>query len=431
MAGSQGATTDQLELPSNWLANFNDPILSQLINIAIKNNHSLQTSLLTLKIAEERVLQSHSSDLPTLSLDLSNSRRKTVNEIQSSLQTSADINIKLSYEVDIWGQLSDEKQQTSLLFAAEQENFQQVQTTLVANVSKAWFELIGSQQLLVLYSNRATNLSSNLATIESSYRLGLNDALDVYLTKNNVSSELARVSAQKQTVIKNKRALELLLGSYPSGLIDSPVALPLLTDQVDLGLPAQLLTGRSDIVASWYKLLAVDAGLAIAHKSRFPRFSLTSAIGDNSDELQSLLNGTALAWSLIGNLTSPLFNNGKLASLEEQARLSVIKQEHHYLKLVFEAFAQVHNNIDNEEALNQQFSHYQNAQQNALIAEKLSFNQYLKGLASYTTVLEAQRRSFDAQTKVIQLTNQRLQNRIDLYLSLGGSAFEALLPRHQ
>ena len=44
----------------------------------------------------------------------------------------------------------------------------------------------------------------------------------------------------------------------------------------------------------------------------------------------------------------------------------------------------------------------------------------MRGLVTYTTVLESQRRSFDAQTTVIQLTNQLLQNRIEIYLALGG-----------
>jgi len=412
----------KMKLTSNWLTNFNDPALSALVAVALKNNHSMQSSLMSLQIAKERVIVSHATDFPELSLKLDNSRRKLINNELTSFQTNADVSLQLSYEIDIWGKLSDEQHKTSLLLAAEELNFQQAQLSLVAKVSSAWFELIEAKQLLNLYNNRAKNLSSNLATIQSSYRLGLNDALDVYLTQNNVSSELARVNAQKFIVITKTRALELLLGRYPHGLIESSTTLPLLDHNVELGLPAQLLTRRPDLSAAWYNLLAVDAELAIAHKARFPRFSLSSSLSDNNNELSELLNGNALAWSFISNVTSPLFNNGKLASMEEQARLSVIKHEHDYLTLVYQSFAQVQNNIDNSKALTQRYMHFKNAEENALTAEKLAFNQYLRGLVSYTTVLEAQRRAFDAQTNVIQLTNLLLQSRIDLYLSLGGSA---------
>ena len=415
---------NEMKQTSNWLANFNDSALNNIVTSALNNNHGIQSSLMSLKTAQERVTVSQAIDFPELSLKLNNSRRKLVNGQLSSFQTTADVSLQLSYEIDIWGKLSDEQRKTSLLLAAAALNFQQAKLSLVAKVSGAWFELIEAKQLLNLYNNRAENLSSNLATIQSSYRLGLNDALDVYLTQNNVSSELARVNAQKLNVITKTRALELLLGQYPKGLLESSMSLPVLEHNVELGLPTQLLTRRPDLSAAWYSLLAADAELAIAHKARFPRFSSSSSLSDNSNELSDLLSGNALVWSLLGNVTSPLFNRGKLASLEEQARLSVVKQEHDYLTLVYQSFAQVKNNIDSGKTLIQRYKHFKSAEENALTAEKLAFNQYLRGLVSYTTVLEAQRRAFDAQTNVIQLTNLLLQNRIDLYLSLGGSATE-------
>ena len=110
-----------------------------------------------------------------------------------------------------------------------------------------------------------------------------------------------------------------------------------------------------------------------------------------------------------------------MASLEQQARLQVEQTEQQYLQQVYQAFADVENSISERDSLNQQYAYYIKAQENALAAEKLSFDKYLRGLVSYTTVLESQRRSFDAQTTVIQLTNQLLQNRIELYQALGGN----------
>ena len=60
------------------------------------------------------------------------------------------------------------------------------------------------------------------------------------------------------------------------------------------------------------------------------------------------------------------------------------------------------------------------AQENALAAEQLSFEQYQSGLVSYTTVLDAQARSFDAQSSLIEIKNQLLTNRIKLHVALGG-----------
>ena len=415
--------TTESTVADGWLQSFNDNALEQMIAHALAHNFQLNADRFEVELAKERLKVSAATDFPELSLSLNNSRRKQVTASTASYQTSADISVDLRYELDLWGKLSAQQKQNSLNYAAAKANFQQNQLNLEINISRAWFDLIQAQQLLHLYQERADNLQRNLAMIQSSYQLGLNDALDVYLTKNSVNQELARVAQQQQTLQVSSRALELLLGDYPLAKIASQQHLPLINDEIKLGLPAQLITRRADIQANWLALLALDAGLAVAHKQRFPSFNLTASVSDNDNdnELSNLLDGGALAWSLIGSITSPLFNAGRLESLEQQAKIMVQQKEQQYLQQVYQAFADVENSISERDSLNQRYGHYVTAQENALAAEKLSFDQYLRGLVTYTTVLESQRRSFDAQTTVIQLTHQLLQNRIEIYRALGGN----------
>jgi len=405
----------------NWVAAFNDKQLLSLVDKAIKHNRILKTQRITVELAEQKAIVSGASRLPALNLNQGNSRRKSVSNVVPQYQNSADIELELSIELDIWGKLSDQQTQATLNFAAANSTYEHQKISLIAEVSSAWFNVIEAKELLSLYQERASNLSNNLEMIQASYRLGLNDALDVYLTQNDVSRESARVAEQQQLLLIKKRQLELLIGEYPDGKFTYQVSFPSLSDDIAFGVPSQLLTKRHDILTSWYQLLALDAGLAVAHKQRFPKISLIARSGDSSDELQNLLDGGSLAWSLIGNLTLPLFDAGRLEALEEQARLSVQQQEQYYLNDIYQAFADVENNIANNTALKQRYEHLTLAGQNASTAEKLSFDQYLRGLVSYTTVLESQRRAFDAQNSLIQLTNQLLQNRISLYVSLGGS----------
>ncbi|MDO6446021.1 TolC family protein [Colwellia sp. 1_MG-2023] len=413
--------SDDAQSSDNWITTFNDPQLIALVEQAIKQNRLLKTQKITMKLAEQKALVSGASRLPALTLNQGNSRRKNVSDDVAQYTSSADVDLELSLEVDIWGKLSDQQNQATLNFAAAKSTYEHQKTTLIAQVASAWFDVISAQELLNLYQERAKNLTNNLEMIQASYRLGLNDALDVYLTQNDVSQESARVAQQQQVLSVAKRQLELLIGEYPDGNFTSNVALPVLNQEVLIGAPAQLLTKRHDILTSWYQLLALDAGLAVSHKQRFPKISLFASTGDSSDELQHLLDGSSLAWSLIGNLTLPLFDGGRLASLEKQARLEVEQQEQYYLNDLYQAFADVENNIANSKALKERYQHLTLASQNALTAEKLSFDQYMRGLVSYTTVLESQRRAFDAQNSLIQLTNQLLQNRISLFVSLGGS----------
>lgn len=409
-----------------WIENFSDPTLESLVAKAVSNNREFKINKIAVKIAEERAAVAGADLWPDLTIGASQSRRKTVANDNASYSNAADIDLQLSYEVDLWGKLSDAQEEATLSLASARNTLKYQETQLVSNVSSAWFNLIEARQLLNLYQERATNLAHNLEMIQAGYRLGLNQALDVYLTQNDVNRELARVAEQTNAVKRAQRDLELLIGDYPEANLASANVLPKVDTSFSFGEPSELLTQRYDIQSAWFDMLSADAGLAVAHKQRFPKFSLTATAGDSSDELSNLLSGSSLAWSLLGNLTMPLFDGGRLSSLEEQAKLMVQQKEQTYLDKVYRAFAEVENTISTRKSLAERYTHFTAAQENALAAEKLSFEQYMKGLVTYTTVLESQRRAFDAQTTVIQLTNQIIQNKIALHVALGGSPYQTV-----
>ena len=116
----------------------------------------------------------------------------------------------------------------------------------------------------------------------------------------------------------------------------------------------------------------------------------------------------------------PIFAGGRLVALEQSAEARVEQREQQYLQSVFDAFGEVENGLGNSRSLQLSYQYNLEAQDNALTAETLAFEQYQRGLQNYATVLESQRRAFDAQITVIQLQNQLLQNRISLHQALGG-----------
>jgi outer membrane protein TolC len=171
---------------------------------------------------------------------------------------------------------------------------------------------------------------------------------------------------------------------------------------------------------AWLNLLAADADLAASHKARFPSLSLVGSAGVASAEFSDLLDADLSVWSIAGGLTQPLFNAGRLEAIEEQAAARVRQAEQQYLDLVFRAFADVENSISRSVSLRERYESFLDAETNSGAALELALEQYQRGLVPYTTVLESQRQAFDAETTVVQLRNLLLQNRISLYLALGG-----------
>jgi len=171
---------------------------------------------------------------------------------------------------------------------------------------------------------------------------------------------------------------------------------------------------------AWLNLIAADAELAAAHRARFPSLVMVGSSGVTSDEFSELLNSGASAWSVAFGLTQQLFDAGRLKALQEQALSRVRIAEQQYLDLIYQAFADVENAISRSTSLARRYEALLEAEKNSRAALELALEQYQRGLVPYTTVLESQRQAFDAEATVVQLRNQRLQNRIGLYLALGG-----------
>ena len=404
-----------------WLKDFNNTALENMVATAMQNNFRLAQQEERIAQARQSVIVSGAGRYPEFNLTSSASRQRQVfAERLIGPNNNFQISGELSFELDLWGRLADTQRQATLNLAAEEAGYRQARNSLAADVSRAWFNVISAAQSLNLFRERLENLNVDMDIIERAYRQGLNSALDVYLTRTTVEQERSRIAQQQQTLLENRTALQVLMAEYPDGAIETGESLPMLRESIPAGLPSELVSRRPDLQQAWYSLLAADVGLAIAHKQRFPRISLAASASDASNELSQLLDGSPPAWSLLGNLSQPIFNAGRLRAEEERARSQVVQAEKQYLELLYQAFSEVENTISRQSALRDQYQATLEAEKHATSAFELAFEQYQRGLVSYTTVLESQRRAFDAQSSVIELRNQLLQNRINLYLALGG-----------
>ena len=407
-----------LAVEHNWLSELDNLQVHQLVKKALASNHQFAMQAYSLEIAEQQLIVSGSQLWPELDLAFRSGRNK--DNQTDSFANSNSVNLNLSYEVDIWGKLSDADRMTNFNYLAQKATFEQYKQQLVVNVLTTWFRVIEAEKLLTLYRSRVVNSQQNLAIIEAGYNSGLTAALDVYLTRNDLNNELTRVSEQETEKTKLIRQLERLIGEYPQGELLVNANLPLLTTEIPVGLPSELISRKPELKASWYQLLSQDAGLAYAHKQRFPSIVLSGSVGDSNADIGDLLSGSSLAWSLLGSVSAPIFNAGRLKANEEKARIELKQGEQLYLDTLYNAFSDVENAITTEKNLKNSYYTMLAAQENAKIASTLSFEQYQSGLVSYTTVLDAQNRSFEAQSTLIKIKNQLIANRINLHLSLGG-----------
>ena len=405
----------------NWLDDFSDSALTALVTEAVDSNYQINQERARLYQAEQTVIITRANRFPTLNVSLDASRRFSqlaagINALPESFSLSADAR----WEVDLWGRLSKQQQAAQLALEAQRVRVESAERSLAASTTTAYFNVAEAKQLLLVAERRLEIARESRDIVASGYRQGLNDALDLYLARNQAEREEAGYAQQQQSYAETVTALQLSLARYPDGRMTVDVDLPVINTPIPTGMPSELLTRRADVQESWLNLLASDADLAAAHKARFPSLSLVGSYGQTSRAFSTLLERDNRVWSLASGITQPIFNVGRLKALEEQARGRVQQAEQQYLDLLYRAFADVENAISRSTSLQQRYDSFLNAETNSRAALELALEQYQRGLVSYTTVLESQRQAFDAEATVVQLRNQLLQNRINLFLSLGG-----------
>nr|WP_243760640.1 efflux transporter outer membrane subunit [Aestuariicella hydrocarbonica] len=427
-------SADELAPPTRWVESFQDPLLTRWVDNAIGNNFDLLEAKARVEAAQQQRRIAGAPLWPSMDLGLNGQRQKNnrtagttdanTSSNASQYRNNFQAGVDIAWEVDLWGKLGDSLDAADYRWQAEQALFDSSRLSIAAQVARAWYNVTTQHLLTKLFQERVDNLSTNLDVIQSGYRQGINAALDVYLARTDLAGERSNLLLQQAIEIDAIRQLQLLSGQYPSGalpdLANYSWQLPPLTALDTEALNAQTVRHRYDLQASFLELLASDKDLAAAHKARFPSFRLTGSVGDSSDEFDQLFDPASLAWNLLGNLSQPLFAGGRLKAQEQQQLAIVQQKEQQYLKTLHTAFSEVEQAITNESSLKAQLQQVRSAKELAEAAEELAFEEYRQGLQDYTSVLEAQRRAFNAQNTYVSIRNQLLQNRISLFLALGG-----------
>jgi outer membrane protein TolC len=151
-----------------------------------------------------------------------------------------------------------------------------------------------------------------------------------------------------------------------------------------------------------------------------PKLSLTGSLGGASTGLSSILNSSNIIWQLAGNLLTPVFDAGvrkrdiEIATIEqEQALLN-------YGNTALEAFSDVEKSLDQGQVLEKRSKSLLEVKTEINKAYTIADLRYREGEVELIDVLNIQQRLTDADSKIIALKRAQLEQRINLYLALGG-----------
>ncbi len=406
LANSQLVTIEQNFALAELLSS---PELDALVKQAIEHNPSLMQTLLTLKVSQQKYNQVSASQWPSLSANINANRKQdTANNYTASLD--------LSWTLDVWQQLDNASSAQLASALASEFNYQAAKDLLAANVMQTYLQLIQYAQLISIQKQNVETLATNEQIIVSRYRKGLIDLKDLDTAKANTQSAqstLVDYEYQYQQVTAN---LALLTGTTEVDLAYLTVfpevnkAISQL-DTVQLGRRPDLQQAYQTIVANQYQH-------KVAYKALLPEFSLTASLANTDQNFHQALFGSS-AWQLLGRLTAPLFNAGKLKSDAEIAKLNAEQSYWSFREKLLNAVNEVELAWQQEQTLSNRIELTKSAYDSAKRSEVTYTERYRQGTVSLLDLLQIQQSTFSLQSQLSQLNYQRLSNRIQLGLALG------------
>lgn len=386
-----------------------DPELNMLIAEAQANNPDLQQTLLSLKILQAQFRATRADQLPDVDAGFSAGNTEDAD-------TEYTGSVAISWELDLWSRIADQTAAAANDVAEQQALFQSARDTVAAEVMQGWLKLINLQRSIVIEEQRVSLLEQNEQWVIQRYRSGLGDLEDLDSAQSSAASARATLVATRESLQQQQRAMNVLLGRSQGSTViaaNYPEVLVPLT-----GLPEQTLQRRPDLKAAFVAIQAEDFRTKVAYKEMLPSISLEAALSDTGTSPGEALLSNPV-WSLLGQLTAPLFQGGELKANADAAELTTAQSYQAYRETLLTAVQEVEDAIGQESSLGKQQQHIENALQSARRNLEQYQQKYRKGLVSVLDLLDVQQDAFDLESQLNDLTYQRLNNRITLGLALG------------
>ncbi|MDX1752329.1 MAG: efflux transporter outer membrane subunit [Salinimicrobium sediminis] len=409
----------------SWREMFTDPVLSQYIEEGLENNIDIRIAIQQIEAAQAYVKQGKAAYFPTLGAGAN----VTHQELSGNSQFAAfgntsidqfDLTANLSWEADIWGRIRSNDLAMQAAYLQSVAGHQAVKTELIANIASIYFRLLALDEQLRITEETIENRESSLETTRALKEAGVLTEVGVQQTQ----AQLYRAQAVRVDLVNNIRLLEntmsILLGDAPHDIQRTSLAEQQITTDLKIGVPAELLRNRPDVIAAEYNLVNAFQYVNVARSSFYPSLRLTAQGGFQSLDLAELLNTNSLFANIAGSLTQPIFNQRQIRTQYEVAQAQQEIAFLNFRRALITASREVSDALYNFEAAEEtiqlktlEFDSYDLATD---YSEELLNN----GMANYLEVLTARENALNARLELINAELNRLNAIVDLYQALGG-----------
>ena len=411
-----------------WWESFGDPVLSDLVRRAARENRDFKVAVERVRAARAGEAISRSWLWPSIDLRANGidwhtnfgSSVKGVTPDVPDIRAAAG-GIDVSWEIDIFGRLRAGAAAAAADTVAAEYGARGVRLLVLTDVAANYFTLVGALRQLETVRAISAAQDETLRLVTARQRVGLATPFDVERAQTEASRARAAIPPLETLAAVARHRIAVLIGdqAFNANRI-APWSGGLVVPPARAGQPAALVERRPDLLAARAQLDAANARRQQAAAEWFPRLFLNALFGRTILELNDDYVGTARFLNAAALMTMPVFNAGRTQAINDIAESGQKEAVLRYEDAIVRALEDVENALVALRDERQRAQDLQSAATAADAALGRAQSLYDRGQTDLLPLLDAQRARLAVRVSLNESNTRLLLDSVQLYKALGG-----------
>lgn len=412
---------------TRWWERFGDPVLTGLIDSALRENRDLVIAAARVDAFIGQLQSTRAQYYPQANYSLEATRNRTTRVGASPLPEGADPYYSLyqgslgaGWQLDLFGRVRRQTEAAQARVYATEQGRRGVVLSVVTGVAASYIGLRALDKQLEVSQQTAQNNANTLRIFDLRHKGGVVSRLELEQVQSQYQQALAAIPALEQRIAAQENLIATLQGRNPYPIPRGKAIDELVLPPIPADLPASLLTRRPDLLQAEQDMIAANADVGAAEALYYPQINLTASLGSVSAALGNFLSGPASVWALAAGFGGPLFTGGAIHGQVAAAEANSAGAVAAYQQTVLIAFRETNDALVG--TIKKRSEAAAQAKRVTSLREyaRLSRVRFNNGYASYLEVLYAENELFAAELAAVQAYADGYTQLVAVYRAMGG-----------
>ena len=406
-----------------WWQRLGDATLTDLVGRALTNNRDVASATARLREARARRDLAIANQFPLVAASGGITRTQSGSQHAGGGSSLYQAGFDASWEPDLFGGQRRAVEAARADLGAAAGDLAAIRVSLAAEVARNYTDVRSLQARLGIAQANLDAQSQTLQLTQWRAQAGLTTSLDVEQAATAVEQTRAALPALDTSLADARNRIAVLAGVAPGAfdaMLQAAAPLPTVPASIAIGIPADTLRQRPDLLAAERRLAAETARVGQQTAALYPSLDLSGTLGLQSLTLAGVTHGGALVAQVAAQLAATVFDAGRV---RRQIDIQTAVQERalsDYQGAVLTALEDVENALVAFDNAERRRAALANAATSARNAALLAGQRYSAGITDFQTVLDTQRTVLVAEDALAGSENDRVQALVQLYKALGG-----------